>query len=225
MPCPLKDKKRFEAIFITTAPKIKNSKSTFTTLTCPSFLLISYDTLCMCSLTAVYINQYIYQTAAAYCVCRFEWTKDTRGVSMLCTKGPFSSFPNLLSPPRLSLYLHSSLFSLVSQPFASPPITHRYKDQTVRSRRRHHFNCHHLPPFHVCGGPVEWPSPCSHHIHFPSLLFSMATVLFFNMWVEGGVSTSRGGILFVSFISKTGRGKCESCFSSFRPNKAHPKTS
>lgn len=31
MPRPLKDKKRFEAIFITTAPKIKNSKSTLTT--------------------------------------------------------------------------------------------------------------------------------------------------------------------------------------------------
>lgn len=31
MPCPLKDKNSFEAIFITTAPKIKNSKSTFTT--------------------------------------------------------------------------------------------------------------------------------------------------------------------------------------------------
>jgi len=74
MPHPLKDKNRFEAIFITTAPKIKNSKSTFTTfyIDPPPLLPISYDTLCMCSLTAVYINQYIYQTAAAYCVCRFE---------------------------------------------------------------------------------------------------------------------------------------------------------
>lgn len=73
MPRPHKDNNRFEAIFITTAPKIKNSKSTFTTFYIdPLVLPISYDTLCMCSLTAVYINQYIYQTAAAYCVCRFE---------------------------------------------------------------------------------------------------------------------------------------------------------
>lgn len=118
MPCPLKDKKCFEAIFITTAPKIKNSKSTFTTFYIDPLLLSPYLLWysCMCSLTAVYINQYIYQTAAAYCVCRFEWTKDTRGVSMLCKKGPFSSFPTLLSPPRLSLYLRSSLFSRVPNP-------------------------------------------------------------------------------------------------------------
>lgn len=39
-PHPIKDKKSFEAIFITTAPKIKNSRSTFTTfyIDLPSFL-------------------------------------------------------------------------------------------------------------------------------------------------------------------------------------------
>lgn len=119
-PRPLKDRNRFEAIFITTAPKIKNSKSTFTTFYIDP-APISYDTLCMCSLTAVYINQYIYQTAAAYCVCRFERAKDTKGVSMLCKKGPSSSFtpslvlPSSLSPlVSLSLSLRSSLFLFFS---------------------------------------------------------------------------------------------------------------
>lgn len=119
MPHPLKDKNRFEAIFITTAPKIKNSKSTFTTfyIDPPPFPPISYDTLCMCSLTAVYINQYIYQTAAAYCVCRFEWAEDTKGVSMLCKKGPSSSFPSPLFPPALS----PSSFSIPSFRSLFPP--------------------------------------------------------------------------------------------------------
>lgn len=121
MPCPLKDKNSFEAIFITTAPKIKNSKCTFTTFYIDPAPLspISYDTLCMCSLTAVYINQYIYQTAAAYCVCRFEWAKDTNGVSMLCKKGPSSSFPSLLFPCSLPLvFLHT--FVLLSSLLANP---------------------------------------------------------------------------------------------------------
>lgn len=71
---PFKDKNSFQAISITTAPKIKKQqKHLYNVLHCPApFLLTSYDTLCMFSLTAVYLNQYIYQTAAAYCVCRFE---------------------------------------------------------------------------------------------------------------------------------------------------------
>lgn len=42
----------------------------------------------------------------------------------------------------------------------------------------------------------------------------------FNMWVKGGL------LLCLSFlIFMTGGGVCESCFSSFRPNKAHPMMS
>lgn len=115
-PRPLKDRNRFEAIFITTAPKIKNSKSTFTTFYIDP-APISYDTLCMCSLTAVYINQYIYQTAAAYCVCRFERAKDTKGVSMLCKKGPSSSFtPSLVLPSSLSPFVSLSIPSFLALP-------------------------------------------------------------------------------------------------------------
>lgn len=118
MPRPLKDKKRFEAIFITTAPKIKNSKSTFTTfyIDLPPFSPPPYDTLCMCSLTAVYINQYIYETAAAYCVCRFEWANDTKGVSMLCKKGPSSYFSSLFFPSSPTLCFWTPPF-----PFSFPP--------------------------------------------------------------------------------------------------------
>lgn len=130
----------------------------------------------------------------------------------------------LPSPPPALLTLSLSVPPFLSlfpprQPFACPPITHRYKDHTVRSHRRHHFDCHLSPPSPVCGGPAEWSSPCSHCVHFPSLLFSTATVLlFFNMWGRG-VSMV---LLVFFFISKMGGGICESCFSSFRPNKAHP---
>jgi len=160
-PAPLKTKKRFEAIFINTAPRIKNSKSTVTTFDPAPLSPISYDTLCMCSLTAVFINQYIYLTAAAYCVCRFEWAKDTKGVSMLCKKGPFRSSPSLFSPcslPLVCLYTFVPLSLLPPcQPFACPPITQRCKDHTVRSHRRHHFDCH-LSPL-MSGGPAECSSP------------------------------------------------------------------
>lgn len=116
-PAPLKTKNALKLFSSQLPQRLKTAKAPLqlSTLTCPSFL-ISYDTLCMCSLTAVYINQYIYQTAAAYCVCRFDWTKDTRGASMLCQKGPFSSLPSLL--------LHrSSCFSvsLFLPPFPSSP--------------------------------------------------------------------------------------------------------
>lgn len=112
----------------------------------------------------------------------------------LCSakKGHPAPFPPryspLLSPLRLSLYLRSALSSLLANPFACPPITHRYKDHTVRSHRRHHFDCHLSPPSPVCGGPAEWSFPCrSRCVHFPSLPFSTATVLlFFNMWGTGG---------------------------------------
>lgn len=92
----------------------------------------------MCSLTAVYINQYIYQTAAAYCVCRFEWAKDTKDVSMLRKKGhpapvlpvgpchPFRSFsippflplslPAPLAKPLLVLQSHTDIQTALSAP-------------------------------------------------------------------------------------------------------------
>lgn len=95
-PAPLKDKNSFEAIFITTAPKIKKQqKHLYDFLHWPSSpadplpspppccLHPLWYSLHVFSPTAVYINQYIYQTAAAYCVCRFERAKDTEGVSLL----------------------------------------------------------------------------------------------------------------------------------------------
>lgn len=205
-PAPLKTKNALKQFSSQLPQRLKTAKAPLrlSTLTCPSFLLISYDTLCMCSLTAVYINQYIYQTAAAYCVCRFEWTKDTRGASMLSTKGPFSSLPNLLSPPRLSLYFHSSLFSVVSQPFASPPITHRYKDQTGADITSTATSC-----LRFMSVEDQWSG------HLPDVLTTSIFLLFCSQWPQccflicrlGGVSTSRGGILVVFFISKTGRGE------------------
>lgn len=108
MPRPLKDNNRFEAIFISTAPKIKSSKAPLrlSTSISPPLLAISYDTLCMCSLTAVYINQYIYQTAAAYCVCRFERAKMQRECLRSAKKGHPAPFPR---PLPLPLYPHLSL--------------------------------------------------------------------------------------------------------------------
>lgn len=145
---------------------------------------------------------------------------------MLGKKGPSSSFPLPVLPlrplSRPSLYRHSSLFSLLANPLLVLQSHTDTKDHTERSHRRHHFDCHLSPPSPVCGGPAEWSSPCcSHCVHFPSFPFSAATVLlFFNMWGRG-VSM----ILLVFFISKVGGGVCESCFSSFRPNKAHPMAS
>lgn len=88
----------------------------------------------MCSLTAVYLNQYIYQTAAAYCVCRFEWDEGTEGVFMFCKKRPFS-FSSSLSHLLCILVLPSP-FSPRLQPFSCPPITHRLKDHTMWSQHR-----------------------------------------------------------------------------------------
>lgn len=145
----------------------------------------------------------------------------------LCSvkKGHPAPSPPCSSPaPPLSSFSIPSFLPLLPhrQPFACPPITHRYKDHTERSHLRHHFDCHLSPPSPVCGGPAEWSSPCrSHCVHFPYFLFSAATVLlFFNMWGRGVLM-----ILLVFFISKMGGGVCESCFSSFRPNKAHPMAS
>lgn len=149
----------------------------------------------MCSLTAVYINQYIYQTAAAYCVCRFEWAKDTKGVSMLCKKGPSSSFPflvtPLVSPPHLSLSLRSSLSCPPPrQPFACPPITHTdikitQWDPTADTPLR-------LPP--LASVSCLWRTsgvviPLSFSLRpfsFSSVLSTATVLLFFNMWGTGG---------------------------------------
>ena len=184
----------------------------------------------MCSLTAVYINQYIYQTAAAYCVCRFEWAKDTKGVSMLCKKGPSSSFPflvtPLLSPPRLSLSLRSSLSCLPPrQPFACPPITHTdikitQWDPTADTPLR-------LPP--LASVSCLWRTsgvviPLSFSLRpfsFSSVLSTATVLLFFNMWGTGGFQWFYLSFLF---LIREG-GVCESCFSSFRPKKAHPMAS
>lgn len=192
----------------------------------PPFPPISYDTLCMCSLTAVYINQYIYQTAAAYCVCRFEWAKDTKGVSMLCKKGPSSSFPSLLCPCSLPLvFLHtfvplSSLLAnplLVLQSHTDIKITQwdPTADTTLTATSR----------LHLLSVEDQW----SGHFH---IVLAASTSLLFRSWQPQcccflicgvwGVSI----ILLVFFISKMrGGGVCESCFSSFRHNKAHPMAS
>lgn len=120
----------------------------------------------------------------------------------------YTSVPPLFAPPR--------------QPFACPPITHRYTHHTVRSHHRHYFDCHLSPPPPVCGGPAAWSSHWHfHRVHFPSLLFlNGQSCLFFNMWGRGVLM-----ILILFFISKMGGEVCESSFSSFRRSEAHPMPS
>ena len=143
---------------------------------------------------------------------------------------PLSRSPRLPVPPLLApiSYLLSPLPP--RHPFACPPITrtHTYKDHTVRSHRRHHFDCHLLPPSPVCGGPVEWPSPCGSRwrpFSFSSVSQRPLCCCFFDICGVGGGGVSMVLPVFIFLISKTGGWVCESCFSSFRPNKAHPMAS
>lgn len=115
-PRPIKDKTAFKQFSSQLPQRLKQQKHLYNFLYWPALLSpVSYDTICMCSLTAVYINQYIYQTAAAYCVCRFEWAKDTKGVSMLCKKkGHLLLF-------SVNSFLSSSFYIYLGFPFNSSP--------------------------------------------------------------------------------------------------------
>lgn len=131
---------------------------------------------------------------------------------MLCKKkGPSSSFSSLFfsSSPTSSFCTPLSPLSPPRQPFACPPITHRYTRHTVRSHHRHYFDCHLSPPPPVCGGPLEWSfSWHSHRVHFPPLLFlnvQCCLFVFFNMWGRGAILMILVVLLFFLFQSWEGR--------------------
>lgn len=125
---------------------------------------------------------------------------------MLCKKkGPSTPFSVLPFLPSFSLSLFSSW--LLADPV---PVTHRWKDHTVRSHSRHPF----LTPSPVCGGLVEW-SPPSPPAPPPPVTSVVDSQCCFLKWGERGVS------IIVFFSDTRGGAVCESYFSSFRRNKAH----